>query len=369
MRILLTLPDLHFGGTSNLLLQNVEKLTLNNEVFIIYFGANSTMLESFKKKGVNIKRINYTGPKSIFSTISKLRSFIKTNKIDVIHTNLFLDKFLIAISTPGFSGVKISTIHAADIKRYQGSLKGNLLLKLDNFLHNNIYFKTIVVSEASRNFCIEKRGIKKKKLKLILNGVAPLKVQKIDSPIFPQDNIIFGTACRFQKIKGLDRLILLVKFLKEQGLNIKLLLIGDGPLKNELETQIRDLNLTQDIKITGFTDNVEYYLNQIHYYVNSSYSEAMPLSVLEAMSLGKPVIASDVGGLKEIVNNNSNGLRINFDAIEDEIERVKAFLSRNSSKYDEYSENARETYLSKFSTKVYIEKLLNFYSEALKKDN
>src|SRR5690606_15091986 len=128
-------------------------------------------------------------------------------------------KFIVALATRGLPIKKITTIHAADIGKYKKSTKNKFLFIIDNFLHNHVYDKTIVVSKAAQDVAINQRKLNPEKLQVLLNGIIPLK--KIGKTPDYSDKIILGTACRFQPIKGLQRLLklfaLLVKSTPSDG--------------------------------------------------------------------------------------------------------------------------------------------------------
>lgn len=363
-RILYTLPDLHFGGAANLLAQNFSELSRDNTTFLVYFGSNSEMVEKFRMAGAEPVRISYNGIKDIVSTIRRLRNFIIDNNIEVVHTNLFLDKYLVALASWQLRVKKVTTIHSADISKYKKSFKNKILYRIDNFLHNQVYDKTIVVSKASEALAIHQRKLNPEKLHLVLNGIVPLP--KIEKRIEYSDKVVFGTACRFQPIKGLPRLLrLFAKLVKSSSIETqyKMLLIGDGPEKSSILKLIIELNIENDVEFTGFTKDVPFYLNQIDYYINSSFSEAMPISILEALSIGKPIIASDVGGIPEIVENGYNGILVDFNNLEEALIKLKEFLYLSSNDYIRFSKNAEATFHEKFSSKNYSNKILQIYSD------
>lgn len=364
MRILYTLSDMHFGGTSNLLAQNLQTIVQSHSVHLVYFGPNQTMVDKFKASGIEPVHIRYKGIKHFLSVALKLREFIKENKIEIIHTNLFLDKIIVSAASLNLKVKKISTIHAAETSKYRESSKNKIIFKIENYLHNFIYHKTIAVSQATKISCLEERNINEDKITVLLNGIKPLKKAKIEFPIFNNDSdIILGTACRFHSIKGLPRLIILFSKLVKVKSNIKLLLIGDGAQRNEIDSLIKTLNLEKVVYITGFTDDVSLYLNQLDYYVNSSFSEAMPVSVLEALSLGKPVIASNVGGLTEVILDNYNGKLINFKNENEAYDDLVKFLEAHEIQYESLSLNAEHSFHNNYSSEIYCDNLNKLYSE------
>ena len=364
MKILYTLPDLHFGGTSNLLVQTLPDLAKQHEVFLVYFGVDDTMLKKFEAGGIFPVRINYYGLKNAVKAALALRGFIKREKIDVVHSNLILDKFIIGLAIQGMKIRSVATIHSADTLLAEKSLKHKLWFKLENLLHNKVFDKTIVVSAAAKNIALSKRRIKKKKINILHNGIQGLEKHIPNNRVFnEEENIIFGTACRFQEIKGLYRLLDVFAKLHIELPNLKLILIGNGPLRDGLERKIREYHLENSVYITGFTDNVGAYLNQLHYYVNSSFSEGLPISVLEALSLGNPVIASNVGGLPEVIEENNNGILVDFGDINGTVGKIKTFLSKFHGDYRKMEIQAMQSFEKSFSLEIFLEKLLKIYNE------
>jgi|GEM_PF-5025348 glycosyltransferase involved in cell wall biosynthesis len=363
MKILYTLPDLHFGGTSNLLVQTLPDLAKKHEVYLIYFGVDDTMRKKFEASGIYPARINYYGLKNAVKAASVLRKFIKKEKIELVHANLILDKFIVGLAIQGMKTRSVATIHSADTLLAEKSLKHKLWFKLENLLHNKVFDKTIVVSAAAKNIALSKRRIKKKKINILHNGIQGLEKHIPNNKIFnAEEDIIFGTACRFQEIKGLHRLLDVFAKLHIDLPNLKLILIGDGPLRDGLEREIIEYQLENSVHITGFTDDVALYLNQLHYYVNSSFSEGLPISVLEALSLGKPVIASNVGGLPEVIEKNYNGLLVNFEDIEGTVSRIRTFLFEFHENYLDFETNARQSFEDSFSSEIFLKKLLDIYN-------
>lgn len=364
MKILYTLPDLHFGGTSNLLVQTLPDLAKQHEVYLIYFGVDDTMRKKFETRGIYPIRINYYGLKNAAKAALSLRGFIKSEKIEVVHSNLILDKFIVSLAIQGIKIKSVATIHSADTLLAEKSLKHKLWFKLENLLHNKVFDKTIVVSAAAKNIALSKRRIKKKKINILHNGIQGLEKHISNNRIFnAEEDIIFGTACRFQEIKGLNRLLDVFAKLHIDLPNLKLILIGDGPLRDGLERKIREYQLENSVHITGFTDKVEFYLNQLHYYVNSSFSEGLPISVLEALSLGKPVIASNVGGLPEVIEENNNGILVDFEDINGTVGKIKTFLSKFHGDYIKMEIQAKQSFEKSFSSEIFLEKLLKIYNE------
>src|SRR5690606_8690129 len=125
--------------------------------------------------------------------------------------------------------------------------------------------------------------------------------------------------------------------------------IGDGPEKPTLLQLVEELEIKNEVEFTGFAKDVSPYVNQLDYYINSSYSEALPISVLEALSIGKPIIASNVGGLPEIVEDGFNGILLDFNDLKEACRKLKEFLELSQNDYFRFSRNAETSFQEKFS--------------------
>lgn len=118
----------------------------------------------------------------------------------------------------------------------------------------------------------------------------------------PEDVVVVGTIARLLPEKGMADLIHAMQMVGENGYKARLVIIGDGPQRQELETMAADL--ADCILFTGTVDQASQLLTGIDIYVQSSWREGFGIAVLEAMWCGVPVIATDTGGLPEIVGSD-----------------------------------------------------------------
>jgi glycosyltransferase involved in cell wall biosynthesis len=113
-----------------------------------------------------------------------------------------------------------------------------------------------------------------------------------------------------KKVQGVLTLLEAVASLREKSPSLMLLLIGDGSKRTLVENKIESLNLSSNAKVTGFVDNVFVPLSICDIYTHISLQEGLPQAILEAMALGKPVIASRTGGIPEIIKNGETGILV-----------------------------------------------------------
>jgi glycosyltransferase involved in cell wall biosynthesis len=157
---------------------------------------------------------------------------------------------------------------------------------------------------------------------VIYPGVSEGDLPEKDIEEFAEE---FGTTGRFpilvfigllewkKKVEGVKILLSAVESIRKDLPSVKLLIVGDGSRRAELEKTISDLNLSDIVTITGLVDNVLVPLSLSDLYVHISLQEGLPQSLLEAMSLGKPVVASRIGGMPEVVIDGITGILVQPD--------------------------------------------------------
>lgn len=165
------------------------------------------------------------------------------------------------------------------------------------------YFQTI--STQTRERLLE-AGFDEHSIRYIPNGI-----ELSDNPASRHSDGIFraGYCGRMRAIKGVDVLIRAFdQVLKVQpGLDMQLLIAGDGETEQELHQLVSDLGIGDKIEFLGEIRDVEGFLGKLDLYVQPSYAEGLPNSVIEAMNAGLPIVATDVGGNNDLVESGTNG--------------------------------------------------------------
>lgn len=161
------------------------------------------------------------------------------------------------------------------------------------------------------------------------------------------------------------RLHLIVETLKQADFPVVWTHIGSGPLEQQIRELAGQLPANVTVEFTGQHDNREildyYKKTSVSVFVNVSSSEGIPVSVMEACSFGIPVIATDVGGTKEIVSSGVNGYLLSADfSPADLLDRIRCFCTMGDAEYQGYSANARRMWEEKFSADKNFDR---FYKE------
>jgi len=295
--------------------------------------------------------------------IYKIYKYIMANNIKLVHShgykpNIFLGLF------PKRKIKKITTVHGWS--KNTAGLKTTIYEYLDSLSIKRMN-AVIAVSRAVIND-LSTRKINNNKIYLIYNGIntASYKIKydirqarkKYD---LESDDYVLGSVGRLTKVKGHDYLIEAVPAILKEIKNCKVIIAGDGPLKEQLTKLIYKYNLSNNIKLIGYSDNVKEILAVIDLFILPSLSEGLPISLLEAMASGKPSIASGVGGITEVILDNVGGIVIpphNSESINDAV--IK--LYRDEQHYKKLKEEGIKVVEEKFSTNKMVEQYINIYS-------
>ena len=361
--LLITLVDLHFGGISNLVLQTTPTLGKRFNVCVIYFGPNEQMKERFENAGITLVRIPYNGGKDIFKAVIGLRRFIIENKIDIVSTNFTPDKLIVSLTRTLIKFRIVGNIH--------NSFDPNITpIKLrtwwglfEEFFHNKVSDKVIGVSKSAIGNAQKYRNLKNHNLSTVYSGITGLTNNIFIKP--KNEKIIFVTACRFVEIKGLDRLIDRFNDVNNTHINWELWLIGNGELNNSLKKKVKILGLEDKIIFKGYQKNLLSFYELADFYINSSYNEALGISIIEAMSVGLPILGSKVGGVPEVVQDEYNGYLLDFNDEVDSVRIISGAIDLDPKKYNKIAVNSLKSFQKKFSIENYVDRITFEYNELL----
>ena len=231
-------------------------------------------------------------------------------------------------------------------------------------LTNWMVNKTICVSKYDELLAKKYARINPDKVTTIYNGVKinetlPLRNKN-------KDKLILTMVARVDKQKDFDTLVETVAVLKEQNKRLynQLLfqLVGRGPELENINSKIIIKDLGDAIKTLGFRKDAAKIVSDSDVFILISNYEGLPISIIEAMSFGKPLIVSDVGGVSELINDN--GYLIKKEGFKKEsIEIINAIteLANNEEKLHKYGFNSKEIFLDKFTINKCVEDTFNLY--------
>jgi glycosyltransferase involved in cell wall biosynthesis len=281
-------------------------------------------------------------------------------EVSIIHSHGYKGNILIG-SIPRFMRKMpvMSTVHGwTSVRKFT---KIGLYVLLDRFFLRRMD-AIVNVSPAT------KMRIGKGETFVVENGIPPLKFVDPDSKAeadsflfeFCREGFILGTISRLSAEKGINYLIEAVKILSSKGVDVKAIVIGEGPQKQHLQKRILDLGLSNRIFLAGYRNNAFHYLPLFDLFVLPSLTEGLPITILEAMQAEVPIIATRVGGIPGLLENGSCGIMV-APGDSEALAKAVTLLSSDTALAQGMAKQAREEALSKYSSRRMAEKYLKIY--------
>lgn len=358
-KVLHVIGTLGKGGAEKLL---VDILNNQKENFILDLFVLSNTDNFYQKSimtGVNI----YVSEHGLYSikTFLELKKYIEKNNYKIIHFHL---------TQALYYGYFLKKSNSLDIKTIYTEHSTN------NKRRNIFFFKTIekrIYASYNHVICISK-GVKDRLFEwldigysddysVIKNGINYLKYKDatpINLDLYNIDNesFIITMVSRFNEAK--DHLTLIRAINEIKSLDIKLLLIGDGDNEKVRKT-VEKLDLESKVYFLGFVENVERFIKASDIIVQSSLWEGFGLAALEGMAAGKPVISTNVDGLKELYDDETFLFEVgDYNKLSSIIEDIINHPHRYIQKTKEYQEKAK-----KYSIDQYVYSLDKIYMSIL----
>jgi glycosyltransferase involved in cell wall biosynthesis len=177
-------------------------------------------------------------------------------------------------------------------------------------LYNRRVDGVVAISRVIMNLLIE-AGVEPERIRLIHSGIDPQRFDRwADGSASTEYEAVVGIIASLEERKGHRYLLEAAAMLKRRGHKIKYLVAGEGPVRRQLEDRVKVLNLEDEVCFCGFVSDAPAFLSQIDIFILPSLYEGLGVAVLEAMAAGKPVIASRVGGLPELIADGETGLLV-----------------------------------------------------------
>lgn len=240
--------------------------------------------------------------------------------------------------------------------------------KLKNGLINNLTADKIIAVAGAAKDNLTEAGVSAKKITVVKNGVDPIKSysekemeQALKFYGLSEENFVFGMIARIEDIKGHDFFLEAASSLKSEFPNARYFVCGTGNYAENVKQKIKDLDIEDIVIYLGHVNDVTSVMNVINVNVNASFgTEATSLSLLEGMSVGKPVIASDYGGNPELVEDGINGMLFeskNSKMLADCMRKIM----KDGGLYKRLCDGAKNLYEQKYTSEIMTKNIENVY--------
>ncbi|MGL4652172.1 glycosyltransferase [Cetobacterium sp.] len=296
-----------YGGAESVIFNIIKYL--RKDYKFVYICPKGNIEEKLKKENVDYLT---------FSSLNELKKIIKNIKPNNIHAHDFKASVLAAIFSHKNTEI-ISHLHTDHKWAKKISLK-NLLYLLASYRFKSIIFVSkILYNDFKFKIFVSKKA------KVLQNTVDKNEIIKKSLEYEVEKNYDLIFLGRLSNYKNPMKFIEIVKKLKEDNLNVKAIIIGDGELKENCKTIIKQFSLESNIDMIGFKDNPFPYLKKSKILIVPSLNEAYGLVVVEANILSKPVLGENIGGLLEVINNKGGFLCSDIDSY---VQKIKFLLKK-----------------------------------------
>ena len=299
-KIIEIIPEFKLAGAETMcenLINAIDKSKFE-VIAISLYNTKTAITERLENKGVKIyfldKRRGFD-----YKCIIKLCDIIKKEKPDMIHTHLYILRYLvIPMILYGKNVIKVHTVHNIADKEIR---KGKFINK---FAFKFLKVIPVAISETVKKSIEVTYKINPNSIPLIYNGIELENCIKKNDYLNTNNIIHIG---RFSEQKNHVELINIFEKCLEKNNNLNLLLIGDGEERKNIYEYCSKKNILKNIKFLGVQKNCFKYLHDSDMFVMPSKWEGMPMTIIEAMGTGLPVVAYPVGGISDMIEENING--------------------------------------------------------------
>lgn len=374
IRVLCVLTDTNIGGAGRVLIQLIRYIDRDRFEILCALPEGSALIPLIEAEGITVKKTRFGHDRSFdMRSVFELYGLIRRTAPDIVHTGASLSGRLAAFlcGTKGrihtrhcvFAVPRVMTLFP--IKQLCGAANGILSTEI------------IAVADAAADNLAD-MGVRSNRISVILNGVEPIPcmgaAEKADFRRrhgIGEDDFAVLISARLEPCKGHSYIVEAARILSErQGAtsrHIRFIFMGDGSERARLAEQCRRLCVEDDVIFTGFIGDVAPWYNISDAVLNASWgTEATSLSICEAMSLGKPIVATRFGGNTGIITDGVNGLLIptrNSMAAVDALTR----LCEDEMLYRRLSDGAKEAYEKKLTCITMAENTMRLYEKSLRR--
>lgn len=362
IRILHVVLSMETGGLENGIVNLVNHSNTNRfEIDILCLRQRGELADRITNPNSHVL-YNQTVGHGLWSSILEIVEACKVGKYHIVHSHGFttmLASYIAKLIKP--YSILINGEHGT---LYHSTMKQRLSQK---FLFGRMNLN-LSVSQDLKETIIKTFSIKKDNFLPIINGV---DTDKFNQGILGQtnlrrslsineDSIIIGSVGRLVPVKNYPSLIKAFSLLLESQPNCHLVIAGDGVERKSLEDEIDTRKLKNNIHLLGRRDDIPALMPQFDLFVLPSFSEGLSNTLLEAMSCGTPVIASNVGGNKEIVVEGITGYLYPSDDYV-ALSKILISLSSNKKQIQQLSQQARQHICQHFSINTMVKNYEDVY--------
>jgi glycosyltransferase involved in cell wall biosynthesis len=336
--ILFLTTGLDYGGAETQLVKLAKEMEVRGwKVFVVSMLPPIAFIEELEGRGIKVASLGMKRGSPNPMAIIRLIRFIKEWKPVILHSHQ-VHANLLARITRIFCSFPLLICTAHNIN------EGGRVRELGYRFTDYFCDLTTIISQAAAERYVKIKAVPKSKIKVIPNGVDVEQFTPTSNAKIKEDtsnSFTWLAVGRFEVQKDYPNLIQAFSILLKKSPESKLLIVGQGPFKSEIEVLISESRIGDSIQLLGVRKDVPEIMNKVDGYVMSSAWEGLPMVLLEATSCGLPVVATDVGGNKEVVINEQTGLLVEPRDPASLSNAMLRLMSMTKTKRDSFGEKGR----------------------------
>lgn len=350
------------------LMQQQKLHNLNNKLLSI--GNPNAALKDIEiecqQRGLSVIPIRFSDGLNVKGS-RKILEIAREEKIDIIHSHGYKSDILLGIIPTSYRKIPvISTLH--------GWTALSIFQKLWFYQLLRVFF----LKKVEKVVCVSPVLRQDKKLRLfginpefVPNGIPELNFSdKIDEGLsrdfkkFKDDHFTLVVTGRLSREKGYEVLIQTIFLLKEQGVQVKLVIIGDGPQKKDLMELVHKKKVENNILFAGYLKNAYRYFRLFDLFVISSHTEGLPISLLEALQVGIPILSTAVGAIPVVLKQGEYGELVSYAHPQLLMQKIR-FIQENYQTCKQKAQKAIQYCRSEYSIEKTHHLYFEFYRELI----
>jgi glycosyltransferase involved in cell wall biosynthesis len=334
--------------------------------------------------GVKVVRIDELGReisplRDLVATI-RLARLIRRERPHILHTHTAkagtVGRVAALLAGSRRPPIVVHTFHGHVLRGYFGPLRSLFFRLLERRLAS-ISTALVAVSPQVRDDLVALGVAPRDRFVVIRLGieldqrVAPEQNGRVESRRYlgiPADRFAVGWIGRMTAVKRTDDVLVAFRRLRDSGVDACLCMVGDGPDRPQLERRAHELGLMRDTFFLGYQEDVAPYYAAFDALVLPSGNEGTPVSAIEALAAGRPVVATRVGGVPDVVRDGEDGFLVEAGATDDLAERLER-LARDPALRDRMGEAGRERVLPRYAVDRLVDDVDRLYRSLLRSTN
>ena len=353
MKIAQIMPEFGLAG-AEIMCENLtyELRKAGHEVVVVsMYDYHSAITERLEAAGVEIRYLGKK-PGPDVTMIPKMTKVFRETGVQVVHTHRYCAQY--AMPAAMLAGVKhrVHTLHSVAPKENK-----RLARKLSKFFYKHCHVIPVSLSELVRESVVEEYELAPDAIPMIFNGIDLSKCIPKDD-YARKGNFKILHIGRFSEEKNHMGLVTAFQKFHSNHPDSELWLIGDGKLRPDVEAHARNCGLEQAVKFLGLQSNVYGFMHDADVFALTSNYEGMPMTLIEAMGTGMPIVATRVGGIPDMLDDDSALLvPVDMDAVAEAFEKYYCDEALRRNRGLAAAERAVQ-----FSAQVMAENYLKVYS-------